>query len=128
VTLWMKDVSAWEAVLHLATTAGLNVIVSEQAVLLTDLKELKRTAGPGVPGELAKTFDETPVSFEFTKMKLGDAMEFLRKVSPVRFARVIIGEKEREERRLKKDEEKGARAKEKAELKETKAKEEKPKK
>ena len=40
----------------------------------------------------------------------------------------VIGEKEREERRLKKDDEKGARTKEKAELKETKAKEEKKKK
>jgi len=40
----------------------------------------------------------------------------------------VIGEKEREERRLKKDEEKGAKEKEKAVLKETKAKEEKKKK
>ena len=40
----------------------------------------------------------------------------------------VIGEKERDERRTKKDEEKGVRVKEKQELKETKAKEEKGKK
>lgn len=39
----------------------------------------------------------------------------------------VIGEKEREERRLKKEEEKGGREKEKAELKDIKAKEEKKK-
>ncbi len=39
----------------------------------------------------------------------------------------VIGEKEREERKLKKDEDKGTREKEKAALKETKAKEEKKK-
>ena len=37
----------------------------------------------------------------------------------------VIGEKEREERRLKKDEDKTVRAKEKADLKEARAKEEK---
>ena len=40
----------------------------------------------------------------------------------------VIGEKEREERKLKKDEEKGVKAKEKAEVKEAAAKEAKPKK
>jgi hypothetical protein len=96
VTLRLIGVSAWEAVRYLAATAGLHVIVSEGAVLLTDLRELTPAAGAAVPAELAKTFDETPVSFEFTKMKLGDAMEFLRKAAPVRFGRVIIGENERE--------------------------------
>lgn len=40
----------------------------------------------------------------------------------------VIGEKEREERKLKKDDEKGAKAKEKAEVKEAAAKDAKPKK
>ena len=95
VTLRLVDASAWDAVRQLATTTGLNVIVSEQAVLLTDLRELT-PARAAAPGEVAKAFDETPVSFEFKKMKLGEAMEFLRKVSPVRFGRVVIGAEERE--------------------------------
>jgi hypothetical protein len=92
VTLKLKDVSVWQAVRELSAAAGLHVIVSEQLVLLTDLKELKPLGDPGVPQEMAKTMDGTVVSFAFHDTPLRQVMEFLRKLGDIQVEEVTVDE------------------------------------